>query len=88
VDPRSARVCSAFSYRGHFALKEQFSPSWQAFIDGHCTPLEHWRTAFQSVSIEPGEHRVLFRFHSRGLRIGAWMSLASLFLLVVALARK
>lgn len=73
---------------GHFALKEQFSPSWQAFIDGHRTRLEHWRTAFQSVSIEPGEHRVLFRFHSRGLRLGAWMSLASLVLLVVVLARK
>jgi hypothetical protein len=73
---------------GHFALKEQFSPSWQVFIDGRRTPLERWRKAFQSVSIEPGEHRVLFRFHSRGLRLGAWMSLASLFLLVVVLARK
>ena len=34
VDPRAARVRSAFGYRGLSALKEQFSPSWQAFIDG------------------------------------------------------
>jgi hypothetical protein len=73
---------------GLFALKEQFSPSWQAFIDGRRAPLEHWKTAFQAVSIEPGEHRVLFRFHSRGLRLGAWISLASLLLFVAVLARK
>lgn len=73
---------------GRFALKEQFSPGWQVFIDGRQTPLEHWRTAFQSVSIGPGTHRVLFQFHSRGLRLGAWVSLASLFLLVVVLARR
>ncbi len=72
---------------GRFVLKEQFFPSWQAFVDGRRAPLKHWRTAFQSVSIPAGEHRVLFQFRSRGLRIGACVSLASLFLLVAALVR-
>jgi len=69
---------------GRFVLKEQFSPSWQAFVDGQRTPLEHWRIAFQSVSVGPGEHRVLFRFRSSGLRLGVWVSLASLGVLVGA----
>lgn len=73
---------------GRFVLKEQFSPGWQAFVDGRRAPLKHWRTAFQSVAISAGEHRVLFQFRSRRLRLGACVSLASLFLLAAVLAHR
>jgi hypothetical protein len=68
---------------GRFTLHEQFWPGWQAFIDGQSAPLERWRTAFQAVWVPPGDHRVEFRFRSRGLRVGAWVSLASLFALLL-----
>ncbi len=73
---------------GRFTLHEQFWPGWQAFIDGQSAPLERWRTAFQAVSVSPGDHRVQFRFRSRGLRLGAWVSLASVFALLLLLFRR
>jgi hypothetical protein len=73
---------------GRFALHEQFSPNWQALIDAQNAPLERWTGAFQAVVVPPGEHRVQFRFRSRGLRFGAWVSLASVLALLLLLFRK
>jgi hypothetical protein len=73
---------------GQFALHEQFWPGWQAFIDGHETPVERWREAFQAIEVAPGEHRVQFRFRSRGLRWGAWVSFASVVALLAVLLRR
>jgi hypothetical protein len=63
---------------GEFALHEQFLPGWQAAVDGNGVPLERWNGAFQSVRVTPGRHTVQFRYRSRGLEIGAWISLVSL----------
>ena len=72
---------------GRFVLHEQFSPSWQAIIDGRRAAVEHMG-AFQAVQVPAGEHQVQFRFRSRGLRVGAWMSLASVLALVLLLVRR
>jgi hypothetical protein len=63
---------------GRFYLVEQIFPGWRATVDGRDVPIERWRTAFMSIAIPPGEHDVRFEFHSTGLRIGAWISLATL----------
>jgi uncharacterized membrane protein YfhO len=68
-------------------LHEQFWPGWQVSINGRGAPLERWGKAFQAVWVPPGDHRVQFRFRSRGLGIGAWVSLASLFVLLLLLFR-
>jgi hypothetical protein len=71
---------------GRFILHEQFSPSWQATIDGRRAIVE--RTgAFQALQVPAGEHRVQFRFRSVGLRAGAWVSLASALALALVLLR-
>ncbi len=85
---RSARVTGwtperrAFVVRsgngGRFALSEQFFPGWHATIDGMPARIERWSGAFQAVRVPPGEHRVAFEFRSRGLRVGAAVSLAAL----------
>ena len=63
---------------GRFILIEQFFPGWRARVDGVPAPIERWGEAFQSIPVGPGEHRVEFEFRSRGLRIGAVLSLVSL----------
>ncbi len=68
---------------GRFALVEQFFPGWHAEIDGRPAEIARWSGAFQSILVPPGDHRVEFRFRSRGLRIGAWISLASLLALFI-----
>jgi uncharacterized membrane protein YfhO len=59
-------------------LHEQFFPGWQATVDGKSVPIERWNGAFQSVSVAPGRHTVRFRYRSRALEVGAWISLFSL----------
>jgi len=63
---------------GTFALHEQFLPGWRASVDGETVSIEQWSVAFQSVRVTPGRHTVQFRYRSRGLEIGAWISVLSL----------
>ena len=63
---------------GQFVLVEQFFPGWRAAVDGKAVSIDRWNHAFQSIYVPPGDHRVSFTFHSRGLRIGAIISLISL----------
>lgn len=76
---------------GRFTLAEQFYPGWQATIDGSPAVIQRWSEAFQAVMVPRGGHRVAFRFRPFSLRLGAWMSLLAVVLLVVvprAVARK
>jgi hypothetical protein len=68
---------------GRFALAEQFFPGWQATVDGIAAPIERWRGTFQAVQVAAGEHRVEFRYRSRALVLGAWISLAAILLIWV-----
>lgn len=72
------------STAGKFYLSEQWNPGWSARLDGAPAPIERWNSAFQSIQIQPGEHRVDFEFKDRGLRAGAAVSLATLLGLFVA----
>jgi hypothetical protein len=67
---------------GSFHLIEQFLPGWSAFVDGVEAPVERVRTAFQGIQVPAGEHTVEFRFRSKGLRVGAIVSLLSLAILL------
>jgi Bacterial membrane protein YfhO len=63
---------------GRFILIEQFFPGWHATVDGTLVNIQRWNHAFQSISVPAGEHRIGFRFASRGLRLGAMISVVSL----------
>jgi len=70
---------------GRFGLKEQFFPGWSATLDGRAIPEEPWEGAFQAVQVPPGDHHLQFRYRSSGLRIGAWVSAASVLALGLCL---
>ncbi len=63
---------------GRVVLIEQYLPGWRVTVDGREAELERWGEAFQAVQAPPGEHRIQFHFRSRGLRLGAAVSLATL----------
>jgi hypothetical protein len=71
---------------GRFGLVEQYSPGWEAAVDGHPVAIERWRDVFQSIQVEPGEHAVVFEYHSRWLPLGGTISLLSLAGLVCVIA--
>jgi hypothetical protein len=69
---------------GQFALAEQFFPGWRVTLDGAPANVERWSDAFQAVRAPAGEHRIEFRFHSTGVRVGALVSLAAVLGLCLA----
>lgn len=48
---------------GVLMLSESWYPHWQAFVDGKARQALRVNTAFLGVWLEPGEHRIEFRFH-------------------------
>ncbi len=76
---------------GRFVLIEQFFPGWQATIDGRPAEILRYDSAFQSVVVPPGSHRLIFRFHPASLRAGAIVSglaLVGLLFVIVADCRR
>jgi hypothetical protein len=71
---------------GRFGLVEQYSPGWEAAVDGAPVTIERWREAFQSVPVAPGEHTVVFEYHAPWLSLGETISLVSLAGLVCVIA--
>jgi hypothetical protein len=67
---------------GRFFLVEQFYPGWTAMVDGTPTPIERWNGAFQAIRAGPGEHTIVFEYHTPHLLLGAMVSLVSLAALI------
>jgi len=72
---------------GRFLLAEQLYPGWQAAVDGKPIPIARWHGAFQSIEVPPGPHRVRFLYRPNSVRYGAGISIASILLLIVFIAR-
>lgn len=75
---------------GRFGMVEQFFPGWKATVDGRLVTIERWNETFQSIEVMPGEHTVVFEYHSRWLLLGAGISVAALvglFCVIVAWRR-
>jgi hypothetical protein len=68
-----------------FVLKEQFFPGWRAYLDGQPIPIQLWHGAFQSVHLPPGTHSLEFRYAPQTQKIGAWISAASVGILLFLL---
>ncbi|GIU80402.1 MAG: hypothetical protein KatS3mg005_3640 [Bryobacteraceae bacterium] len=66
---------------GAFVLVESYHPGWRARIDGVPAGCSRYAKAFLQIPVRAGRHRIEFEFRSRGLRIGAGISLLSLIVL-------
>jgi len=70
-------------------LSEVFYPGWMAQVDGKKTPLFRGNYLFRVLRLDEGDHLVVLRFVSWPFRLGAGISLGTLFLcLMVLLKRK
>ncbi|HUU29854.1 MAG TPA: YfhO family protein [archaeon] len=64
---------------------ETYHPYWQAAVDGDPAKIYRANLAMRAVFLEPGEHKVVMRYHSRPYLWGKWLSLVSLLVLAFAL---
>ncbi|MGA2603720.1 MAG: YfhO family protein [Verrucomicrobiia bacterium] len=69
---------------GYVLLADTFYPGWQASVDDHPATICRANGAQRAVFVEPGEHRVRFRYAPASIRLGVAISISTL-IVVVAL---
>ena len=57
-------------------LSDQDAPGWRAEVDGALRPIVTANYLARGVRIAPGDHRVVFRYRTPGLREG-WLALGA-----------
>ncbi len=65
---------------GYLVLTDTFYPGWRASVDGEPAEISRADVAFRAVRLEPGAHRVEFRYRPASVRWGAWISGVALFI--------
>ena len=68
---------------GYLVLLDTFYPGWVARIDNQTTPIYRANYIARAVFVPSGRHIVQFEYRPLSFRIGVWLSLAMLLLLVV-----
>ena len=64
--------------RGYLLLADSWYPGWNAFVDGKPASIYRADVLFRAVSIEPGQHRVVFEYRPMSFVWGVAISAASL----------
>ena len=69
---------------GLLVLNDAYFPGWRATVDGRPTPIRRTNYLVRGVLLEPGRHRVVFRYPTPpSVRTGALVSLAGLVALAI-----
>jgi hypothetical protein len=63
-------------------------PGWKATLDGRATPLLGYDHAFVGLRVPGGRHRVELRYSPDSVRVGLWITAATLAAAVVLLVRR
>ena len=71
----------------YLLLTDTYYPGWQATIDGRSTPIVRANYSMRAVLLPPGNHTIVMRFDPLSFKIGKWISLGSLLLLLVIMIR-
>jgi hypothetical protein len=71
---------------GYVLQREALYPGWRARVDGRDVPVLRADSLYRAVAVPAGDHDVELYFDSSALKRGALISLAGLFVIIVACA--
>jgi hypothetical protein len=69
-EPEWVEVEASVPARQVLVLTDSYYPGWRAFVDGTEAPILPVDVLFRGVVLEPGSHRVVFRYQPDSWRIG------------------
>jgi hypothetical protein len=72
---------------GLLVLSDTLYPGWQATIDGRTTRIYRANVSQRAVLVPAGAHEVRFEFRSPTIRVGFWLSIGGILLLLAAMVR-
>jgi len=69
---------------GFLVLLDQYYPGWKAFVDGKEAEIYPTDYVFRSIYLEKGKHKVEFIYDPLSYKIGKYITLATILLLIIA----
>jgi hypothetical protein len=78
----SVNIEAALDAPGMLVLADSYYPGWHVYVDGKEEEIVRTNVFFRGVQLTPGEHRVEFRYKPQSFRLGALVSIATLFGLI------
>ena len=83
---RSVGVHAKSNGPGFLVLADTFYPGWKVYVDGDARPLLRADYFFRAVRLDSGEHYVEFRYEPFWFKIGLYISVASILMIILATA--
>jgi hypothetical protein len=83
--PDSMRLRVTRDQPGWVVVNQNDYPGWVAAVNGHGRPVVRANSTFMAVPVPAGESVVELHFRPRSVQVGAWVSIASLLVIVAAL---
>lgn len=69
-------------------MSESYYPGWSALVDGKPETIYRANYIFRALLLEPGEHKIVFRYNPLSFKIGAGITLLTIMVCTVVLVRK
>lgn len=73
-------ISATVTQPAYLVLTDSYNPEWVVEVDGQRAPLLRANLMFRGVALQPGEHRVVFRYRPLSLAAGFLVSLLTLVL--------
>ncbi|MCX7854433.1 MAG: YfhO family protein [Anaerolineae bacterium] len=77
-EPERVEIEVELTAPGYLVLTDADYPGWRAWVDGEEVPIVTADLLFRAIYLDPGRHRVEFRFQPRSLWLGGALSLGAL----------
>lgn len=84
--PNSVTIDATASASCALVLTDQYFPGWNAYVDGVRVPVHSAYYLFRTIRLEPGAHRVEFRYEPVSFRWGLGISVAAMVMGILAAA--
>jgi hypothetical protein len=72
---------------GTLILRDAWYPNWHAFVDGNEVSIIKSPLFFRSIQVPAGDHVVLMKYRQKTIRIGGFISLLTMLILLPIVAR-
>lgn len=83
IKPEKIEIAAELSAPGILFLSQTNYPGWQVTVDGKESSILTANYAFSAVALEPGTHKVIFKFKPKSFEIGAIITIISLVLVMI-----
>jgi hypothetical protein len=83
--PERVEIAVQASVPVYLVLTDAWYPGWEATVDGEPVQVYRADLLFRAVSLEAGDHQVVFSFRPQSLRTGTAFSLVGLVTLIAAM---